>query len=114
LGVRSLDLVCRQGPSYRCRHHPSCHLLCGGSRNFHKFLDLFDKVFVLDIDVETLNRRLDGRPNEPGFEPGERALVLHYHRTREYLPAGIHIDMANTVLSVVDDILTKLTGRLSS
>jgi hypothetical protein len=63
--------------------HPAT-FFCGGSRNFHKFLDLFDKVFVLDIDVETLNRRLDGRPNEPGFEPVERALVLRcrYFRVR--------------------------------
>jgi hypothetical protein len=34
---------------------------CGGSRNFSKFLDLFDGVFVLEIDSETLNRRLDQR-----------------------------------------------------
>jgi broad-specificity NMP kinase len=32
---------------------------CGGSRNFDKFIDLFDKVFVLDVDTETLNKRLD-------------------------------------------------------
>jgi hypothetical protein len=82
---------------------------CGGSRNFHKFVGLFDKVFVLDIDVQTLNRRLDGRPNEPGFEPDERALVLRYHSTREYLPAGIIVDTASTVSSVVDDILAQLT-----
>ncbi|NYJ14271.1 hypothetical protein GGI64_005363 [Rhizobium leguminosarum] len=88
--------------------HPAT-FFCGGSRNFHKFLDLFDKIFVLDIDVETLNRRLDGRPNEPGFAPAERALVLRYHRSREYLPAGIHIDTASTVPSVVDDILAKLS-----
>ncbi|MER8575058.1 nucleoside kinase [Mesorhizobium sp. M1338] len=81
---------------------------CGGSRNFHKFLHLFDKIFVLEIDVETLNRRLDGRPAEPGFEPDERALVLRYHGTREYLPVGINIDTAGTVPSVVDDILVRL------
>lgn len=88
--------------------HPAT-FFCGGSRNFQKFLHLFDKVFVLDIDAETLNRRLDGRPNEPGFEPAERALVLHYHHTREHLPAGITIDTANTVARVVDDILANLT-----
>src|SRR5689334_11045132 len=32
---------------------------CGGSRNFAKFIDLFDGVFVLDVDLETLHRRLD-------------------------------------------------------
>ena len=36
---------------------------CGGSRNFAKFIDLFDGVFVLEIDLDTLNRRLDERPD---------------------------------------------------
>lgn len=35
---------------------------CGGSRNFSRFIDLFDDVFVLDIDEDTLLRRLDERP----------------------------------------------------
>ncbi|MGO7374154.1 hypothetical protein ACCT04_36165, partial [Rhizobium ruizarguesonis] len=73
-----------------------------------------DKVFVLYIDVETLNRRLDRRPNDPGFEPAERALVLLYHHTREYLPIGINIDTTATVPSVVDDILAQLTCRPES
>jgi hypothetical protein len=81
---------------------------CGGSRNLYKFLELFDKVFVLDIDVETLNRRLDGRPNEPGFEPAERELVLHYHHTREFLPVGINIDTAGSITGVADSILAQL------
>ncbi|MQW67687.1 nucleoside kinase [Sinorhizobium medicae] len=88
--------------------HPAT-FFCGGSRNSRKFLHLFDKVFVLYIDVETLNRRLDERPNDFGFKPAERALVLRYRRTREYLPAGITIDTANTVARVVDDILAHLT-----
>src|SRR5262249_7342723 len=32
---------------------------CGGSRNFSKFIDLFDGVFVLDVDLDTMNRRID-------------------------------------------------------
>ncbi|MGO6929960.1 nucleoside kinase, partial [Rhizobium ruizarguesonis] len=44
----------------------------------------------------------------PGFEPAERALVLRYHHTREYLPIGINIDTTGTVPSVVDDILAHL------
>jgi broad-specificity NMP kinase len=82
---------------------------CGGSRNFHKFLDLFDKVFVLDLDIETLQRRLEGRPNEWGSEPAERALILRYHVSREYLPVGITINTAGTVASVVDGILARLS-----
>ena len=30
---------------------------CGGSRNFSSFIDLFDRVFVLEIDLDTLTRR---------------------------------------------------------
>jgi hypothetical protein len=39
---------------------------CGGSRNFAKFIDLFDGVFVLEVDLDTLNRRLDERPDSEG------------------------------------------------
>ncbi|MCK1995324.1 AAA family ATPase [Peribacillus muralis] len=39
---------------------------CGGSRNFSKFIVLFDGVFS-SVDLDTLNRRLDQRPkNEWG------------------------------------------------
>ncbi len=34
---------------------------CGGSRNFPKFIDLFDDVFVLEVDLETSLRRIDER-----------------------------------------------------
>jgi len=34
---------------------------CGGSRNFAKFIDLFDGVFVLEVDVDTMNHRIDER-----------------------------------------------------
>ena len=47
---------------------------CGGSRNFPTFLDLFDGVFVLEVDLATLQRRLDQRPDEEwgGGKPTER------------------------------------------
>ncbi len=49
---------------------------CGGSRNFSKFIDLFDGVFVLEVDLGTLNRRLDERPeNEWGAGQTERELI---------------------------------------
>lgn len=35
---------------------------CGGSRNFPRFIDRFDGVFVLDLDRDTLIQRLDARP----------------------------------------------------
>jgi broad-specificity NMP kinase len=34
---------------------------CGGSRNFASFIDLFDGVFVLEVDLDTLNQRLAER-----------------------------------------------------
>src|ERR1051325_2248521 len=34
---------------------------CGNSRSFSKFIDLFDGVFVLDVDLDTMNRRIDER-----------------------------------------------------
>ena len=53
--------------------------LCGGSRNFAEFIDLFNGVFVLEIDTETLARRLDDRPDDEWGGQGrqaERDLIL--------------------------------------
>ncbi|MBJ3786675.1 nucleoside kinase [Devosia sediminis] len=81
---------------------------CGDTRNFHRLLDVFDKVFVLDLDVETLNRRIEGRPGEPGFVPEERAVVLRHHRRPGYHPPGIVIDTTGPVSDVVDAILAQI------
>src|SRR6185369_7578866 len=37
---------------------------CGSSRNFKQFIDLFDEIFSLDVDAETLNEQLDSRPDD--------------------------------------------------
>jgi predicted kinase len=86
---------------------------CGGSRNSAAFLDLFDAVFVLEVDVETLNRRLDARPaDEFGNAADERALVLRVHQTREDLPmGGVSIDAARPIADVVDAILRWVEGE---
>ena len=39
---------------------------CGSSRNFNEFIDVFDEVFVLHVDADTLNERLDNRPDDDG------------------------------------------------
>ena len=80
---------------------------CGGSRNLATFIDLFDGVFVLEVDLETLNRRLDRRPpDEWGGQKAERQLIEHLHRTREEIPpGGIAIDATGPLPRVVDDIL---------
>jgi thymidylate kinase len=82
---------------------------CGGSRNFAKFIDLFDDVFVLEIDVDTLNGRLAERPeDEWGGRRTERELILRLHRTREEIPRnGTMIDATAPIARVVDEILRR-------
>ncbi|WP_430786982.1 AAA family ATPase [Virgibacillus flavescens] len=80
---------------------------CGGSRNFSKFIDLFDGVFVLEVDMDTLNRRLDGRPeNEFGGKKAEREFIARLHKTKEDIPKnGIIIDATAPIENVIDEII---------
>jgi dephospho-CoA kinase len=80
---------------------------CGGSRNLRTFVDVFDEVFVLDVDRETLERRLDARaPDDFGAAPSERELVLRLHATQKDVPAtGVRIDATAPLAEVVDEIL---------
>jgi hypothetical protein len=80
---------------------------CGGSRNFSKFIELFDGVFVLEVDPGTLNRRLGERPeDEWGGEQTERELIVRLHQTKEDIPKkGIIIDATAPIARVVDEIL---------
>lgn len=82
---------------------------CGGSRNFSNFVDLFDAVFVLEVDSETLNRRLDQRPeDEFGARQSERDLILRLHRTKEDIPTeGVVIDATAPLDQVVDEIICR-------
>jgi hypothetical protein len=81
---------------------------CGGSRNFPDFIDLFDGVFVLEVDLDTLNRRLDMRPeDEWGGRSAERQRIVRLHRTREDLPKGVVIDASAPIARLVDEILCR-------
>ena len=83
---------------------------CGGSRNFAKFIDLFDGVFILEVDIATLHRRLDERPDSEwgGGKPVDRELVARLHRTKEGIPPnGISIDATAPITQVVDEIVHK-------
>jgi thymidylate kinase len=88
-------------------HQEPVTFFCGGSRNFSKFIDLFDEVFVLDIDLDTLQQRLDKRPkDEWGSTPSERALIVRLHSTKEDIPGtGVVIDATRPLTQVVDEIL---------
>jgi thymidylate kinase len=86
----------------------SATFLCGGSRNFSQFLSLFDAVFVLEVDRDTLNRRLDERPDEEwgGGKPVARERIARWHETKEDVPTnGIIIDATAPLAHVVDEIL---------
>ena len=80
---------------------------CGGSRNLDRFVDLFDAVFVLEVDAETLSRRLALRPeDEWGGQASERELIARLHATREDVPENaIPIDATAPLPRVVDAIL---------
>lgn len=85
---------------------------CGSSRNYAKFIDLFDGVFVLEVDRDTMNRRIDERvardPTDFGARPEERELIARLHATRQNLPQkAISIDAAAPIARVVDDILAR-------
>jgi hypothetical protein len=91
---------------------------CGGSRNFAKFIDLFDGVFVLDVDMDTMNRRIDERvaldPTDFGGKPEERKLAVRLHQTKEDIPKnGIIIDATAPLARVVDEIL-RLSGAIKT
>ena len=85
---------------------------CGGSRNFAKFIHLFDGVFVLEVDLDTMNRRIDERmamdSTDWGGKPEEREIAVRLHRTKKDIPKnGIIMDATRPLEYVVDEILTR-------
>ena len=81
---------------------------CGGSRNSDCIIGLCDEVFVLEIDLDTLNRRLAARPkNEWGGTASEgESFARLQQETKEGLPKNaILIDATAPLSSVVDTIL---------
>ncbi|NKL33723.1 AAA family ATPase [Rhizobium leguminosarum bv. viciae] len=93
-------------------HRNAISFFCGGSRNLSRFIDLFDGVFVLDVDFDTLNRRLALRPeDEFGGRPAERELIVRLHATKEDIPkGGVVIDATLPLAVVVDEIVSKCSG----
>lgn len=87
-------------------HDTPATFFCGGSRNSSAFVDLFDAVFVLHVDLETLERRLDQRPaDEWAAGVSERDLALRLHQSGGDVPDGIVVDATMPVARVVDEIL---------
>jgi thymidylate kinase len=94
-------------------HSTPMSFFCGGSRNFARFIHLFDRVFILVVaDLETLLRRIDERvardPADWGGKPEERELIARLHAGKEGMPAsGFVINAAEPIERVVDEILSK-------
>lgn len=82
---------------------------CGGCRNLPRFVDWFDAVFELDVDLDTLKRRLAARPeDEFGGRPAERGLIMRLHATKEDVPKHAQrIDATAPLAVIVDEILSK-------
>ena len=80
---------------------------CGGSRNFSKFIHLFDGVFVLVVDRDTLARRLHQRSeDEWGGQQSQQEIIMRLHETKEDTPKnGIVVDATAPIARVVDEIL---------
>lgn len=85
---------------------------CGGSKNSSKYIDVFDGVFVLAVDLDTSLRRIDERvardPTDWGGTPEEREITVRMYRTTEALPQnGTIIDATAPLARVVDEILRR-------
>jgi len=83
---------------------------CGGSRNHSKFIDIFDGVFVLEVDLETCLQRIDERvaldPTDWGGRSEEREIIVRMHQSKEGIPkTGMIIDATATIEHVVDEII---------
>jgi len=85
---------------------------CGGSRNLDRFIDLFDEVFVLEIDLDTLNQRLAARPDDEwsGSASEGKSFARLQATKKDYPKNAIVIDASAPLSSVVDTILENTSG----
>ena len=81
---------------------------CGGSRNSERFIDILDGAFVLEVDLDTLNRRLALRPEDEWGGPasdGESNARLQHAKKEDIPKNAITIDATAPLVRVVDAIL---------
>lgn len=98
--------------AYIAERDEAATFFCGGSRNSPKFVDLLDGVFVLEVDLDTMNRRIEERvardPTDFGGRPEERELIARLYATQEDVPKNaVSIDASPPIADVVDDILAR-------
>jgi thymidylate kinase len=103
-------------PTEGLRHEHSATFFCGGSRNSSKYIDLFDGVFILEVDLDTSLRRIAERvaldPTDWGGTPAEREITVRMYHSKEALPQnGIIIDATAPLARVVDEILRHIEAN---
>ncbi|NJO82539.1 MAG: nucleoside kinase [Blastochloris sp.] len=89
-------------------HTHAATFFCGGSRNADRFIGLFDAVFVLAIDWDTLNQRLAARPETAwgGTAREGESFARFQQATKAGLPKNaIIIDATAPLAHVVNNIL---------
>jgi gluconate kinase len=96
-------------------HNHAATFFCGGSRNADRFIGLFDTVFVLEIDLDTLNRRLAARPEDEwgGTAREGEAFTRFQHATKAGLPKNAIIINATAPLASVVDTILEHTNEVS-
>jgi len=90
-------------------------IITGVARNQDQFIDLFDKIFLLECPQETLNTRLIQRQHEDGNRFGE------HQEEREYIidvfkdfeaktinQGAITIDCSKPLEQIADDIIDNM------
>jgi len=88
-------------------HNHMATFLCGGCRNSDSFIELLDKVFVIEIDLDTLNRRLSARSRDEwgGTASEGEAFARLQHETKEGLPKCATVVEGMLPLKNVVDII---------
>jgi adenylate kinase family enzyme len=84
--------------------------LCGYAANALQMVDRFDVTFLLDIDRDTMIRRLRGRPAGNDFGRTEETLSAASTYYREFIEAwrrhgAVRIDAGRNLDRVVEDLL---------
>lgn len=83
--------------------------VCGVASNEDEYINVFDKVFALDVDLETMTNRINTRTTgDFGKSPHEMETLLDWHKSTEeyYRKIGAHIVNSSRPLNeVVDEIV---------
>ncbi len=83
--------------------------VCGVAANEKDYIDVFDKIFALGLDVETLKHRVTTRDTgDFGKSKHEMGILLEWQQSAEdyYRKVGAHvIDSTKPLPEVVDEII---------